>query len=111
MLLNYWQVYDLHCKQHYLRAQGLISVFPRTWFLGCCFVLYTHPLSQINLDSGLDLNKFSKDTQLFNSAPPADFNPVSKQTELCVDRVWVWIESNKLKLNEENMEAMVMGSR
>ena len=53
------------------------------------FVLYIHPLSQLILDSGLDLHKFSDDAQLFNSAPPADFNLVSKQTEHCVDRVRV----------------------
>ena len=74
------------------------------------FVFNTHPLSQIVFNSGLDLHKFSGDTQLFNSAPPADFNLVSKQTERCVDRVRVWMESNKLKLNEEKMEAMVVGS-
>ena len=42
------------------------------------FVLHTHPLSQIVLNSGLDLHKFSDNTQLFNSTPPTDFNPVSK---------------------------------
>ena len=57
------------------------------------FVLYTHLLSQIVLDSGLDLHKFSDDTQLFNSTPPADFNLVSKQTERCVDHVRVWLDS------------------
>ena len=38
------------------------------------FVLHTHPLSQIVLDSGFVLHKFSDDTQLFNSASSADFN-------------------------------------
>ena len=51
------------------------------------------------------------DTQLFKPAPPADFDFVSKQTERCVDRVRVWMKSNKLKLNEEKAEAMVVGSR
>ena len=75
------------------------------------FVLCTQPFSQIVLDSGLDLDKFSDDTQLLNSAPPADFNLVSRHTEQCVDRVRVWMKSNKLKLNEEKTEAMVVGSR
>ena len=75
------------------------------------FVLYTHPPSQIVLDTGLDLHKFSDETQLFNSAPLADFNLVSRQTESCVDRVRVWMESNNFKLNEEKTKAMVMGSR
>ena len=74
------------------------------------FVLYTHPLFQIVLDSGVYLHKNSDDTQLFNSAPPADFNLVSKQTEYCVDHVQVWMESNKLKLNEEKRKAIVVSS-
>ena len=41
-----------------------------------------------------------------SSTPPADFNLISKQTERCVDRVRVWMESNKLKLNEEKTEAV-----
>ena len=87
-------------------------VVPQGSVLGpLLFVLYSHPLSQIILDSGLDLHIFSEDTQLFNSALPADFYLVSKQTERCVDRVRVWMESNNLKLNEENTEAMVAGSR
>ena len=70
-----------------------------------------HPLSQIVLDFGVVLHKFFNDTQLFNSAPSADFNLVSRQTESCVDRVRVWMESNNFKLNEEKTKAMVMGSR
>ena len=38
------------------------------WF----FVLYTHPLSQIVLYSGLDLHKFSDNIKLFNSAFKAE---------------------------------------
>ena len=57
--------------------------------MGCCFVLYTHPLSRIVLDSDLDFHKFSDNTHLFNSAPLADFNFVSKQSERCVDLVGV----------------------
>ena len=61
---------------------------PRDSVLGpLFFVLYTHPLSRIVLDSELDVHKFSDETRLFNSAPPLDFNIVSKQTKRCVDRV------------------------
>ena len=75
------------------------------------FVLYTHPLSEIVFGSGLDLHKVSDDTQLFTSAPPANFHLISKQTERCVDRARVWMESNKLQLDEEKTEATVVGGR
>ena len=75
------------------------------------FVFYTHSLSQTVLDSGLYFQKISDDSQLFNSAPPADFNLVSTQTEHCVDLVQNLMESNKFRLNEEKTEAMVVDSR
>ena len=59
------------------------------WLL--LFVLNTHPLSQIVFNSGLDLHKFSGDTQLFNSAPPADFNLVSKQSVVWITSEFGWM--------------------
>ena len=58
--------------------------FPQGSALGpLLFVLHTHPLSQIVLDSQFVLHKFSDDTNLLNSASSADFNLLffSKQTE------------------------------
>ena len=65
------------------------------------FVLYTLPVSRIVRQCGSDLHKFSDDTQLFNSAPPAEFGFLVKQTEQCVEHVTVWMGSNKLKLNSD----------
>ena len=83
-------VYDLHSNDITSEPKRLDSVFPRARFLGRSSLSSTliHP-SQIVLDSRLDLHKFSGDTQLFNSSPPADFNLVSKQTERCADHVRV----------------------
>ena len=68
-------------------------------------------LSIFVLDSGLDPRRFSDDTHLLNSTPPADFNLVLKEIERCVNRVRVWMESNKLKLNEEKTEMELTTSR
>ena len=54
------------------------------------FVLHTHPLSQIVLDSEFVLHIFSDDTQLLKSAPSVDFNLVSEQTEGCFDCIRVF---------------------
>ena len=69
------------------------------------FVLYTQPVSRI------DLHKFSDDTQLFSSALPVDFGTLIKQTETCVEHVKAWMDSNKLKLNDDKTEALVVGTR
>ena len=69
------------------------------------FVLYTQPVSCI------DLHKFSDDTQLFSSALPVDFGTLIKQTETCVEHVKAWMDSNKLILNDDKTEALVVGTR
>lgn len=47
---------------------------------------------------------FFDNTQLFSSAFPADFG--IKQTEMCVKHVKAWMDSNKLKLNDDKSEAL-----
>ena len=76
------------------------------------FVLYTQPVSRIVRQSGSDLHKFSDDTQLFSSALPADFGTLIKQTEMFVEHVKDWMDSNKLKLklNDDKTEALVVGT-
>ena len=100
------------CKQHliYPTTPGLW----RPWgiVLGpLLFVLYTQPISRIVRQSGSDLHKFSDDTQLFSSALPVDFGTLIKQTETCVEHVKAWMDSNKLKLNDDKTEALVVGTR
>ena len=75
------------------------------------FVLYTQPVPRIVHQSGSDLHKFSDNTQLFSSALPADFGTLIKQTEMCVEHVKAWMDSNKLKLNDDKTEALVVGTR
>ena len=70
------------------------------------FVLCTHSPSLIVLYSGRAHRRFSDDTQLLNSALPADFN----QTWPCVRHVRVGMESIGSKLNDEDMEAIVVDS-
>ena len=55
--------------------------------------------------------KFLDDTQLFYSALPADFGTLTKQTEMCVKHVKAWMDSNKLKLNDDKTEALVVSTR
>ena len=75
------------------------------------FVLYTQPVTCIIRQSGSDLHKFSDDTQLFSSSFPADFGTLIKQAETCVEHVKALMDSNKLKLNDDKTEALVLGTR
>ena len=75
------------------------------------FVPYTQPVSRIVRQTGSDHHRFSDDTQLFGSALPADLGTLIKQTETCVEHVKAWMDSNKLKLNDDKTEALVVGTR
>ena len=75
------------------------------------FVLYTQPVTCIVRQSGSDFHKFSDDTQRFSTSIPADFGTLIKQTETCVEHVKAWMDSNKLNLNDDKTEALVVGTR
>ena len=74
------------------------------------FVFYTQPISLIVCQRGCELHKFSDNAQLFSSAPSADLGTRIRQTEQCVEHVKAWMDSNKLKLNSDKTEAVVVGT-
>ena len=75
------------------------------------FTLYTQPLSNTIQKHQFDYNKYADDTELQKAALPSDFIQVSTETEVCVADVKDWMNKNKLKLNEEKTELMVVGDR
>ena len=75
------------------------------------FTLYTQPLSNTIQKHQFDYHKYADDTELEKAALPSDFSQVSRETEVCVADVNDWMNKNKLKLNEEKTEVLVIGNR
>ena len=75
------------------------------------FSLYTQPLADIITEKGCEYHKFADDTQISISGDILDFEQDKEQLEDCIEEVGVWMKSNKLKLNEDKTEAMLMGTK
>ena len=75
------------------------------------FTLYTQPLSNTIQKHQFDYHKYADDTELEKAALPSDFSQVSRETEVCVADVNDWMNKNKLKLNKEKTELLVLEDR
>ena len=56
-------------------------------------------------------HKFADDTQLHQSSTLSDFHSLIVDVEQCVDSVGRWRTSNRLKLNNDKDESLLVGSR
>ena len=74
------------------------------------FVLYTAPLSNV-MDSHSVLHHSSADdTQLQKSAPPQQVDELIQSMQQCVHNVKSWMTDNKLKLNDDKTEALIISA-
>ena len=62
------------------------------------------------LSTSVVLTSTSYNTQLFSFALPADLGTLIIQTEMCVEHVEAWMDSNTLKLNSDKTEALMVGT-
>ena len=56
------------------------------------------------------IKKITDDSQLHQSSTPSDFHSLSRNIEHCVDSVGSWMTGNRMKLNNDKTEALVVGS-
>ena len=79
------------------------------------FTLYIQPLSKIISWSRCGHHKFADDTQIHQSSTPSvfdfDFHSLIVDVELCVDSVGRWLAGNRLKLNSDKTDTLLVGSR
>ena len=50
---------------------------------------------------------YADDSQLYKNSLYSDLNSVIRQTELCIENTKVWMDSNKLKLNDDKTELIL----
>ena len=75
------------------------------------FVLYTTPLSDVIERHSIHNHSFADDTQLRKSAPPQPVDELEQSMQECIHVVKVWMSRNKLKLNDDKTDAMIMHSQ
>ena len=74
------------------------------------FSLYMKPLSKIFLKHSINYHMYADDTQLFTSSSVTMLDENIQKIELCVMEIKDWMCGNKLKLNEDKTEIMVLGT-
>ena len=78
------------------------------------FTIYSSPIASIARKHGLYVHAYVDDTQLYT---PFDLNDLSdemlarRRAEACIIEIKSWVSLNKLKLNDEKTEFLVMTSR
>ena len=74
------------------------------------FTLYSQPLSDVIACHSCDYHKYADDTEISDSSPPSDFTSAQSNIQYCIRDTLSWMQSNKLKLNTEITEMMLVGS-
>ena len=75
------------------------------------FTLYTSPLSNIFNFFDVLYHLYADDSQLYKGCLFSDLNLTIKKNELCIKDTKIWMDSNKLKLNDEKTEFTVLKNK
>ena len=74
-------------------------------------VLYTAPLAEIIQSHGLVYHFYADDTQLYITFKDCDVDSARLRVENCVADICHWMDVNKLKLNHDKTETMLIYSK
>ena len=74
------------------------------------FVLYTYPLFTIVNAHLLSHHSFSDDNQLYITGPASEISSLVSSTQSCISQLKSWMTVNKLKLNEDKTEMILISS-
>ena len=75
------------------------------------FTLYTYPISNIMKSKNVMYHFYADDTQIYDVDMKSNFDEKMERCKSCIEHVKVWMDENKLKLNEEKTEIMPIGSK
>ena len=72
------------------------------------FILYTQPLSDIIQSHSVSHHVYADDTELYKSSSPENVSPLLTSVQRCAQDVKEWTLRNKLQLNEDKTEALLI---
>ena len=75
------------------------------------FVLYTQPLCNIVARHSFQHHSFSDDNQLYKSGDISQLSDIFESTKSCIHDIKSWMTSNKLQLNEEKTECLLVAKK
>ena len=76
------------------------------------FLVYLLPLGNIVRSHGISFHQYADDTQIYLTFRPSDdVKSATEKMESCIDDIRQWMLENKLKINDEKSELLLVGSR
>jgi len=75
------------------------------------FVLYMVEVHHIIASCGLIAHCYADDTQLYISVPMSAASETAARLAKCVERLDLWMAQNRLKLNADKTQLMLLGTQ
>jgi hypothetical protein len=72
------------------------------------FIMYTKPLTTLIDGYTLPSQSYADDTQTYASSPPCGIQLTTERLENCISDVKLWMVQNKLKLNDDKTECLLI---
>ena len=93
------------------RPAGIFFGVPQGSVLGhILFILYSAPLCLLTEIHSVSNQSFADDTQLRQSCPPDQRHATALTMQACISDVTTWVTQNKLKMNDDKTEALLVKS-
>ena len=73
-------------------------------------ILYTQSISKRLSHHFVSQHMFADDTELYKSGSPSEAFTLARTIESCISDVNVWVVQNKLQLNDDKIEILLIGS-
>ncbi|GFO46609.1 reverse transcriptase-like protein [Plakobranchus ocellatus] len=73
------------------------------------FTLYTQPIVKILTSHNFNYHFYADDSQIYIDGTIEDLSNLISNTQNCIEDIKTWMTNNKLKLNEETTEIILLG--